>query len=157
MRSSFESLDSDFYFNVAMLHNTHKLDDETLGKGDLVRATRGNRAAAVRIVEKFTKHGGASDLAGLFYAMEVQARRLAKKKSSAPVPDTVYLISDGRLGGLFLDPRASIEAFLRRNRFHRIVVNTVRISDGSSSREAWLQGLAKASGGTYSWAPTAPR
>ena len=69
----------------------------------------------------------------------------------------MYLISDGRLGGLFLDPRASIEAFLRRNRFHRIVVNTVRISDGSSSREAWLQGLAKASGGSYTWASTAPR
>lgn len=157
LRSSLEQVDPDFHFNVAMLHDAHRLDDETLGRGDLVRATRANRAAAVRLVEKFAKHAGTSDLAGLFYAMEVQERRLARKRSSAPVPNTVFLVSDGRLGGLYLDPRAAIEAFVRRNRFHRIVVHAIRISGGSRFREEWLQGLAKASGGSYTWASTPPR
>ena len=119
---------------------------------------RGRAASAVKLVAKYTKHAGAPDLAGLRFAMEIQRRMLTAKKRKGPLLDTVFLLSDARASsGNYAHPKYALEAFVRYNRFARLVVHTVRISGGSDYRESWHKGLAESSGGLYVWARTPPR
>ncbi len=146
------------HFNVVILGRANKLDDEVVAKRGLLGVTRGRAKSAVKLVEKYAKYGGAPDLAGLRFAMEIQARMLAAKKRKGPILDTVFLISDAReSSGNYAHPNYALEAFRRYNRFARLVVHTVRISGGSDYRESWHKGLAESSGGSYVWARTPPR
>ena len=80
----------------------------------------------------------------------------ADHRLAAPHADTVYLFADGSMrGGRFLYPEAALAAFARLNRFRRLVVHTIRISNGGPHSEQLLEGLAKLSGGTYRryWKP----
>jgi hypothetical protein len=69
----------------------------------------------------------------------------------------VYLFSTGDpRGDWYMTPEATLDAFRRFNRFRRLVVHAIRISDRKEPAETLMKGLAEASGGTYLWAAKPP-
>jgi hypothetical protein len=74
-----------------------------------------------------------------------------------PVADTLVLVSDGRhRGGRFLLVEEEVAAFVRWNRFRRLVVHTVRIADAGTDAATLLEGFARGSGGTSHWSVKPP-
>ncbi|MBL9089301.1 MAG: hypothetical protein JNM10_19330 [Planctomycetia bacterium] len=74
-----------------------------------------------------------------------------------PVADTLVFVSDGRhRGGRYLLVEEEVAAFVRWNRFRRLVVHTVRIADAGTAAAALLEGYARGSGGTSDWSVRAP-
>mgnify|MGYP001827884385 CR=1 FL=1 len=70
--------------------------------------------------------------------------------------DTVVLVHTGWVGGRWGIPAALVDDFARRNRFHRLQVNAIRIADRKDDAEALMKGLADVSGGTYLWLEDLP-
>jgi len=102
-----------------------------------------------RAVLWFTKHaprGYRCELANLKTAVELM-----------PEVAEVFLIGSGTVqGGRVQLPEAAVAAFLRWNRFLRLVVHTIRICDAGPDAERYMKGLADASGGTYRSMPEPP-
>jgi HEAT repeat protein len=70
--------------------------------------------------------------------------------------DTIFLLHTGWVGGRWGIPEALVADFERRNRFHRLQVNAIRIGDRKAEAQALMKGLADASGGTYLWLQQLP-
>jgi len=114
---------------------------------------------ARRQLEKLPADGWCTPYEGL-----VEAARLAGMgpESDANFPeahaDTVYLWSSGDCGsGRYMSPDAALAAFVRFNRFRRLVVHAIRISDEGEPSETFMKGVAEATGGSYVWATKPPR
>ena len=72
--------------------------------------------------------------------------------------DTVFLLHSGHVnGGRFLTPELMLGWFARWNRFRRIVVHALRIDNSKEDAEQTMKGLAKASGGVYTWLKVPPK
>lgn len=69
--------------------------------------------------------------------------------------DTAVFVGDGAPQGPYHDVEATLQVFIRWNRFCRLRVHTVRISNAAGG-ERLLRGIAEASGGTYRWQSKPP-
>jgi len=113
-------------------------------KKPLSKRTRDIEAAR-KLLEQASARGWCSQYVGLRAAGELAA------------VDTVYLVDPGEIrGGRFLTPEAVVAAFARYNRFRRLVVHAIRISNEKEEAETLMKGLASVSGGTYVWQSKPP-
>ncbi len=128
-------------------------DPLVLGLGKLLVPKKRDRAAAARLLEK-VRPGWAMwspQFTGLLVAsMVAGVGPDAKLEDDEPRADTVFFLNDGlKRSGRYLLPELEIEAFRRFNRFRRLVVHTIQISDEGEDAKAVMEGYAKASGGRY--------
>ena len=69
----------------------------------------------------------------------------------------MVLLSDGATqGGPFMVPEAAVADFARRNRFRRLVVDTIQIRDAKEDAKTLMRGLARVSGGRHVWLKNPP-
>ena len=135
-------------FQILMVgHHSNKEDVVGLwAEKGLAEPTERNRKKAVQFVERY-KHSWINYDVHLALVTALETCEV----------DTIFLVNTGQIKACrYLLPEAIVADFRRRNRFHRFVVHTVRICDTGPESEALMKGLAKASGGTYTWAKQPP-
>jgi hypothetical protein len=100
-----------------------------------------------------------SPYAGLLIGMQMAGVDPADgvREPGTPAADTFVLVSNGALhGARYLLPEHVVADFTRRNRFRRVRVHTVHIGTEGREAQRLLEGLARASGGTYVRVTEAP-
>lgn len=145
------SLPEDAAFGLVGLYGG--LQPEELGTRKLLRPERRDLKAAQKWVEKLPADGWGAAYAGLMAAARLAGMDPADDLDfPAPRADTIFLFAAAApSGGRYMTPEAALAAFVRANRFRRLVVHAIRFCDEGEPSETLLKGLAEATGGTYVW------
>jgi len=157
LRKSLDALPADARFGLLALYG--KEEAFPLDDGRMLKASPGATAAAVKFAEGLDQVGFCSVYEGLRAALG--AAGLDPEAGAEDFPavraDTALLVhGGGPYGGRFVTAEPVVEAFGRLNRFRRLLVHGIRISNQKVQAEAVLKGIAEASGGTYHWQAVPP-
>ena len=140
---------SDFRWGMVLLIGkcTHK----AIGEKKLLRAKPRDVRQGVELIEKAPAKGWAAAYQGLR-----TGAALGGKETSAI--DTIVLWSSGDpSGGRYMTAAAAADAWNHFNRFRRLRVIAIRISDEKEPAEAFMKLVADASGGVSLWATKPPK
>lgn len=155
LRSALAGLPPEAAFNVVALHSA--FEAEPLSEKKMLRATPKDRATAEKFLEKLPGQGWCAQYAGLLQAMRIAGMPPEGVDFPDAAADTIFLVNaGGPAGGHYMSPEAVVSAFGRFNRFRRLVVHCIRISDDKEPGETLMKGLAESSGGVYVWQTKGP-
>lgn len=119
--------------------------------------SKGANKKLLKAIAKPEPNGTMSAEEGLRRAFGLCGSELCSNPGAKDVwLDTVFLLHTGWVGGRWGIPEALVADFERKNRFHRLQVHAIRISDRKDEAEALMKGVADASRGTYLWLKELP-
>lgn len=152
-----DAMPEDVHFAVVHLWGSTPSSAAILGEKKPLEPSKGTRRSVLKAVGKPNPQGQLSAEEGLRHACSLWGTNPRKdpKPGSEPL-DTVFVVHTGWNGGRWGIPEALVADFERRNRFHRLQVNTIRITDLKEEAQRLLRGLAEVSGGTYHWLTELP-
>lgn len=150
------SFPPDARFGVAVLYG--RLSLQTEGDKRLLKPVPRDVATAMKLLERIAGRGWCSPYLGLEEAARLAGMPADETDFADARADTVYLLHRGDpAGGRYMTPESALAAFRRLNRFRRMTVHTLRISDFKEPAETFMKGVAEASGGTYVWLQKPPK
>ena len=130
---------------------------DSLGDRSLLKPGQRATKSMLKLVARLPGKGWCSPHEGLREAARIGELPPEEYDFLDAEIDTVFLFDTGDpAGGRFMTPESAIAAFKRFNRFRRLVVHTIRICNEGKPSETLMQGIARASGGTYLWAKSPP-
>jgi hypothetical protein len=142
------SFPRDFGWGIGLLHAAFTV--KTIGEKKLLKPSKRDVAAAVKLIEKAPTKGWCSPLEGLRAGAQLGGKQ-------NEVLDTVVLWATGDpAGGRYMTADSAAQAWAVFNRFRRLRVHCIRISNRKEQAEKFMQQVAASSGGTYLWASTPP-
>ncbi|MEM8885610.1 MAG: hypothetical protein AAGD14_16210 [Planctomycetota bacterium] len=142
---AFDAFPADFRWGMVALHGPFTA--KTIGEKKLLKTGTRDRKAGLKLIDGAPQRGWCSAFQGL---------RTALAMAGEPV-DTIVLWHTGDpSGGRFMGPEPAVAAWRRINRFRRVQVVAIRISNRKDPAEAFMKGVAEESGGRYLWAQKPP-
>ena len=129
----------------------------TYGEKKALEPSKGGNRKLLKAIEKPEPNGTMSAEEGLRRAFDLCGSEPCSNPGAKDAClDTVFLLHTGWVGGRWGIPEALVADFARRNRFHRLQVNAIRICDRKADAEALMKGVSEVSGGTYLWLENLP-
>jgi hypothetical protein len=143
------AMDENTLFNVVLLYRDDRIEPCW---PKLQRATEVNRKKALKFFQDVRAGGWAPQHDGILEAFKIAGLDPWATNFEGDQADTFYLLTDGGIcGGRFMTPSSINEAVKRLNRFRNVTINTVQIADLGPDAVEFLRGLARITGGTYTW------
>ena len=138
----------EFGWGMVTLHGPFTF--KAIGEKKLLKPTTRDLRAGVKLIEKAPTRGWCSPLEGL----RTGAGLGGKQNETL---DTIVLWATGDpSGGRYMTADSAALAWAHHNRFRRLRVHCIRISNRKEQAEIFMKKVAKSSGGTYVWANKPP-
>ncbi|MHC4939455.1 MAG: HEAT repeat domain-containing protein [Planctomycetota bacterium] len=143
--TTFETFPEDFRWGLLTMFG--RFSTKAAGEKKLLGTKSKDLKLALKLIDQAPEKGWCSPLGGLLAAAEYGGDGI----------DTIVLWHHGDpSGGRFMSAKPSVAAWRRFNRFHRLQVIAVRISNRKEPAETFMRGVAEESGGRYHWAKKPP-
>jgi hypothetical protein len=146
IEAAFQSFPKEFRWGLLTMFG--RLGTKAVGEKKLLATKPGDLRAALKLIDQAPAKGWCSPVGGLVAAATLGGDAI----------DTVVLWHTGDpSGGRFMGVKPAIAAWQRFNRFRKLQVIAIRISNRKEPAEAFMKGVAEGSGGQYLWAKSPPQ
>jgi len=139
-----DDLAEDVHFNLATFS-----DSTTLWRGELSKASKRNKAAALKLIDRYRTIGGTNIFSSLEEAFDAAEQQIDSGRDDDLAADTVFLLTDGEPStGRLTDTSLLLEHVAERNRVLGLRFHCVALTRQGVPRD-FLARLAACSDGQY--------